>query len=174
MVLVDPSHPEMLQRAAGVPSARTMARSYNTLAGLGRLGLLRLLGPVLLGQLLAGGERVFPAATWQSLRYLYSRSPEYAAAAREAASGEENFAAARGAPGCLGDLPLEVLSAEWWASGKPSQMKQSMLGLVKDLPAYSTRGQHRMVTGCDHSNLPVVRADAVAEAVGRVLEMAGR
>ena len=171
LVLVDPSHPEMIERVRGMPSAKTMSRSYGFIAGLGRLGLLRWLGPLLLGQVMPAGQRSLPPETWLALLYFARQREDYANAAREAASGAESFAQARGEPGCLGDKPLEVLTAEWWVTGKPTAMKQGMVGLVKELAAYSSRGQHRIVTGCDHTNLPVVRADAVADAVGQVLEL---
>jgi pimeloyl-ACP methyl ester carboxylesterase len=172
MVLVDPSHPEMVERVRGVPPAKTMAVSYSLFSGLGRLGLLRWLGPLFLGQILPAGQDSLPPEAWQALQYFSRQRQSFAAAAREAGSGAESFAQARGAPGCLGDLPLDVLTAEWWVSGKPTPMKQGMVAVVKELAGYSSCGRHSIVSGCDHTNLPVVRADAVAEAVCRVLALA--
>jgi hypothetical protein len=86
---------------------------YGGLAALGRLGLLRWVGPAYLKALLPGGARTLPPAAWSALRYFATHGRDYAAAAREAAAGAESFAQARGGPGCLGDLPLVVLTAEW-------------------------------------------------------------
>jgi hypothetical protein len=54
-------------------------------------------------------------------------------------------------------------------TGKPTRLKQAMRPLRDELAAYSTRGRHEIVSGCDHANLPVVRPDAVAEAVKWVM-----
>ena len=65
----------------------------------------------------------------------------------------------------LGERPVEVLSAEWWAAGRATPMKRAMLGLHQELAGHSTRGRHSLVAGTDHANLPVARPDAVADAV---------
>lgn len=169
LVLVDPSHPDMFERAPGVPSGQVVARSFRAIAGLGRLGLLRWLGPLLLGQLSPNLARSFAPETWQALLYWSRQAKDYQTAAREASAADESFRAARGTPGCLGDRPLVVLSADWWVTGKMTRLKQAMRLLRDDLAAYSTRGRHEIVSGCDHANLPVVRPDAVADAVKWVI-----
>jgi pimeloyl-ACP methyl ester carboxylesterase len=171
LVLVDPSHPEMFERVPGVPKSKAMARSFRLIGGLGSLGLLRWLGPVLARQLLPDGAATLPADAWNALKYFYSHKKEYQTAAREAGFGEENFAAARGKPGSLKDLPLEVLTAEWWVTGKQTPVKQAMLPMREEQAALSSRGRHRIVEGCDHANLPVVRPDAVADSVSHILEV---
>jgi pimeloyl-ACP methyl ester carboxylesterase len=171
LVLVDPSHPEMFRRVPGVPGARATTAMMGALAALGRLGLGRWLGPAYLKGLLPHGERQLPAPVWAAMRYFARQGREFAAAAREAAVADESFADARGGPGSLGDLPLSVLTAEWWVTGKPSKLKQAFVPLREELARYSTRGRHMIVSGCDHANMPVVRADAVADAVRQVLEM---
>jgi pimeloyl-ACP methyl ester carboxylesterase len=169
IVLLDPSHPEMFTRTPGVPGPRATAALMGGLAGLGRLGLARWLGPAYLKALVSDGPRQFAPPVWEALLYFARQGREFAAAAREAAVSAESFADARGAPGCLGDLPLVVLTADWWTTGKPTPLKRAFVPLREELARYSTRGQHVIVSGCDHSNMPVVRADAVADAVRQVL-----
>ena len=171
LVLVDPSHPEMFTRVPGVPSPKAMQRSFQMIASLGKLGLLRWIGPRLARQVLPDGPEALPAETWQAAVAFLSQAKEYQTAGREAQQGVENFAAARGSPGSLGDLPLEVLSADFWVTGKQTPMKQAVLLLRDEQAALSTRGHHRIVEHCDHTNLPVVQPDAVAEAIRRVLEL---
>ena len=171
LVLVDPSHPDMFERVPNVPSPQAMQRSYKAIAGLGRLGLLRWLGPALMRRLLPEGQHTLPPEAWSALLAFAARAQDYDTAQREAGHGVENFAQARGGPGSLGDVPLEVLSAEWWITGKITPMKQVLPILRGEQAALSSRGNHRFVSGCDHTTLPVVRPDAVAEAVGRILEL---
>jgi pimeloyl-ACP methyl ester carboxylesterase len=171
MVLVDPSHPEMFSRAPGVPGPRATAAMMSVLTGLGRLG--RWLGLAYLKGLLPHGERQLPAPAWEAMRYFARQGREFATAAREAAVSAESFADARGGPGSLGALPLFVLTADWWTTGKPTRLKRGFVPLREELARYSTRGQHVIVSGCDHSNMPVVRADAVADAVRQVLAAQG-
>lgn len=170
LVLVDPSHPEMFTRAPGVPDGPAIARPYRAIAALGRLGLLRWLGPILLGALLGDSRRRLPPEAGQALLAFSRRPQDYANAAREAESANESFAHAARALTRLGERPVEVLSAEWWAAGRGTPMKRSMLGLHQELAGHSARGQHSLVAGTDHANLPVARPDAVADAVRRILE----
>jgi len=169
LVLVEPSHPEMFTRLKEVPGPSAMVALYGGLAGLGRVGLLRWLGPGYLKLLLPDGPRTLSPDTWQALRYFAMQGHDYAAARREAAAGAESFAAARVAPGGLGDLPLIVLTADWWVTGKRSKLKQGFVPLREEMARFSTRGRHVIVTGCDHASLPLVRPDAVADAVREVL-----
>jgi pimeloyl-ACP methyl ester carboxylesterase len=106
LVLVDPSHPEMMERVPGVPSAETMQRSFGMLAGLGRISLSRWLGPLLLKQLLPQGRQMMPPEAWGALIAFASRSNDYRTASQEASFGRESFEQARGGPGSLGSLPL--------------------------------------------------------------------
>jgi pimeloyl-ACP methyl ester carboxylesterase len=171
LVLVEPSHPEMFTRVPGVPGPRATAAMMGALAGLGRLGLGRGLGPAYLKGLLPHGERQLPRPAWEAMSYFARQGREFATAAREAAVAAESFADARGGPGSLGGLPLCVLTADWWTTGKPTRLKRGFVLLREELAHYSTRGQHLIVSGCDHGTLPVVRADAVADAVQWVLKL---
>jgi pimeloyl-ACP methyl ester carboxylesterase len=171
LLLVDSSHPEMFERMPGVPGPKTVERSFWLIAGLAQVGLLRFVGPLLARRLLPDGEQSLSPKAWQAFMYFSKGAKDYQTAAREAHEGVENFAQARGAAGSLGDLPLEVLSADWWASGKPTPMKKAALELQEEMTKLSSRGRHLVVSGCDHANLPVVRPDAVADAVRHVLEV---
>ena len=169
LVLVDPSHPEMFERVPKVPSGETVARGFRLISSLGNLGLLRWLGPILARRLLPDGEQTLPPEAWSALVAFASQRKEYQTAAREASLGNENFASALGGPGSLGDLPLEILTADWWTIGKQTPMKKAVLPMREEQAALSLRGQHRIVSGCDHTSLPVVRPDAVADSVQRIL-----
>jgi hypothetical protein len=83
----------------------------------------------------------------------------------------ENFTSARGDKGSLGDLPLEVLTADYWVTGKQTPMKKAIVPLREEQAALSSRGRHLIVSGCDHTDMPIVQADAIADAVRHVLEI---
>ncbi|MBX3001787.1 MAG: alpha/beta hydrolase [Caldilineaceae bacterium] len=173
LVLVDPSHPEMFQRVPGFPSSKTMATGMRVIAGLDRWGLLKPLAP-----LLARGVfpqiKHFPPDFRTALIAMSAQPQNYAAALREAESSDESFRSAVSGPGSLGDLPLIVLSAEWWVTGKQTPMKQAMPALREEQAQLSTRGEHRIIEGCDHSDLPILGADAVADAVRSICRLSKR
>ncbi|MEP7356727.1 MAG: alpha/beta hydrolase [Anaerolineales bacterium] len=171
LVLVEPSHPDMFKRAAQVPGARPMSLMYGGLAGLRRLGLLRWVGPAFLRAVIPNGARTLPAAAWNSLQYFAAQGQDYRSASREAAVADESFTDAHCEPGGLGALPLVVLTAEWWVSGKPNSMKKTFYPLRQEMAAFSTAGWHEIVSGTDHTNLPIVRPEAVAQAVKAVIEL---
>lgn len=171
LVLVDPSHPDMFERVPQVPSGDTLARGFRMISGLGSLGLLRWIGPLLARRLLPDGAQILPPEAWSALQAFTSQKKDYQTAAREAGMGNENFAQARGGPGSLGDLPLEVLTADWWVSGEQTPMKNAVVPMREEQAALSSRGRHRIVSGCDHTNLPIVRPDAVADSVQHILEV---
>ena len=66
--------------------------------------------------------------------------------------------------GGVGQQPSDNALGEAYA-----ELKQAFTPLREEMARFSTRGRHVIVTGCDHTNLPVVRADAVADAVREVL-----
>ena len=169
LILVDPSHPEMMERVPGVPSAEAMQRSYGVLTSLGRIGLMRWLGPLLLKRLLPRGKQVMPPEVWHALNAFVSRPNDYLTASQEASFGPQSFAQARGAPGSLGSLPIEVLRSERWVSGKITPMKQVAAQLHTELAELSSRGRLDTVSHCDHADLPVVRPDAIADSVQHIL-----
>ncbi len=114
---------------------------------------------------------MLPPEAWGALLAFASRSQDFRTASREAEMGLENFAQARGEPGSLGDLPVIVLSADWWVRGKQTAMKRSLLTLREEQAMLSSRAEHRIVAGCEHSDLPVVHPEAVAEAVKQILDV---
>lgn len=164
LVLVDPSHPEMFQRVPGIPSSRSMTQGMRVVATLSRWGVLNPFAP-----LLARGVfpqiKQFPPELRAALIAMTGQSQNYTAGLREAEASTESFRSAVSEPGSLGDLPLVVLSAGSWVTGKQTPMKQAMPALRDEQASLSTRGEHCIVEGCDHSDLPVLRADAVVNAV---------
>jgi hypothetical protein len=122
----------MFERVPGVPSGKAVARGFRLVSALGSLGLLRWLGPVLARQLLPDGAQILPPEAWNALIALASQRKQYQTAAREANMGDENFALARGGPGSLGDLPLEILTADWWITGKQTSTKKAMLPMREE------------------------------------------
>jgi len=171
LILVDPSHPEMLERVPGLPPAEAMQRSYGVLASLGRIGLLRWVGPLLLKRLLPQGKQTLPPEAWDALIAFTSRPNDYRTASQEISFWRQSLEQARRPPGSLGNLPLEVLCSEGWVSGKMSPMKQSVAQLHVDLASLSSRGRHLSVSNCDHADLPVNRPDAVASSVRYILDL---
>lgn len=167
LVLVDPSHPEMFERAPGIPSSKSMTRGMRVVATLSGWGVLKPFA-----SLLARGVfpqiKQFPHDLQQALTAMTAQPQNYVAGLREAEASEESFRSAVSGPGSLGDLPLVVLSAASWVTGKQTPMKQAMFALRNEQAGLSTRGEHRIVEGCDHSDLPILRADAVADAVRTV------
>ena len=49
-------------------------------------------------------------------------------------------------------------------------MKQVMPALREEQAMLPTCGEHHIVAGCDHSDLPILRSDAVAGAVQSICE----
>jgi pimeloyl-ACP methyl ester carboxylesterase len=172
LVLVDPSHPQMFERVPGMPSSRSMTRGMRVVAALSRWGVLKPFS-----SLLARGVfpqiKTFPPEMRTALVAMSAQSQNFAAALREAEASDESFHSAVCDPGSLGDLPVIVLSAGWWVTGKQTPMKQAMPGLREEQAKLSTRGEHQIVEGCDHSDLPILRPDAVAEAVRRICQNEG-
>jgi len=167
LVLVDPSHPEMFERVPRIPSSRSMTRGMRGVAILGKGRRIRPLAPLLArGVFPQIGQ--FPPELRAALIAMTRQSQNYTAGLREAEASEESFRSAVSGPGRLGDLPLVVLSAASWVTGKQTPMKQAMSTLREEQAQLSTRGEHRIVEGCDHSDLPILRADAVADAVRAV------
>jgi len=164
LVLVDPSHPEMFQRVPGIPSSKTMTQGMRVVAALGRWGVLKPLAP-----LLARGVfpqiKEFPLDLRAALTEMCAQPHNYAAALREAEASDESFRSAVSGPGSLGDLPIVVLSAGSWVTGKQTPMKRAMPALRQEQAKLSSRGEHHIIAGCDHSDLPILRSDAVVDAV---------
>lgn len=169
LVLVDPSHPEMFERVPGIPSSKSMTQGMRVVATLSRWGVLNPFAPLLArGVFPQIGQ--FPPELRVALIAMIRESQNYTAALREAEASEESFRSAVSGPGSLGDLPLVVLSAGSWVTGKQTSMKQAMPVLRNEQAGLSTCGEHRIVEGCDHSDLPILRADAVVDAVRTICQ----
>jgi pimeloyl-ACP methyl ester carboxylesterase len=167
LVLVDPSHPEMFERVPGMPSSKSMTQGMRVVATLSGWGVLSPFAPLpARGVFPQIGQ--FPPELRAALIAMTRQSQNYTAALREAEASTESFRSAVSGPGRLGDLPLVVLSAASWVTGKRTPMKQVMSALRDEQAQLSTRGEHRIVEGCDHSDLPILRADAVVDAVRAV------
>jgi hypothetical protein len=138
-------------------------------AALSRWGLLKPFAPLLArGVFLHIDE--FPPDLRAALIDMAAQSKNYTAALREAEISDESFRSAASALGSLGDLPVIVLTADWWVTGKQTAMKRVMPALREEQARLSTRGEHCIVSGCDHSDLPILRPEAVADAVRKVME----
>ena len=169
LVLVDPSHPEMFQRVPGIPSSQSMARAMRVVATLSRWGVFTPFAP-LVARSVFPQIRQFPPDLRDALVAMCAQPHNYAAALREAEASDASFRSAVSAAGSLGDLPLVVLSAGSWMTGKLTPMKRAMPALREEQAKLSARGEHHMVTGCDHSDLPILRADAVVAAVAAICQ----
>jgi pimeloyl-ACP methyl ester carboxylesterase len=172
LVLVDPSHPQMFERVPGIPSSKAMTQGMRVVAALSRWGVLKPFTPLLARGVFPQIKR-FPPDLRTALIAMSAQPQNFAAGLREAEASDESFRSAVSDPGSLGDLPVVVLSAGWWVTGKQTPMKQAMPALREEQARLSTRGEHQIVAGCDHSDLPILRADAVAEAVRRICQNEG-
>ena len=169
LVLVDSSHPQMFERVPGIPGPVTMRRSFQFFTWLGRLNLMRWIGPPMIRATLGEVDRL-PAEALEAL-YAFGKQPRYyETAGREAAVFDESFAAARGGAGSLGDLPVIWLTAGWWVTGKQTPLKQTSVALRQEALALSSCSRHEIVEGCTHADLPILRPEAVADAVRWVIE----
>jgi hypothetical protein len=162
----------MFQRIPGIPSSKTMTQGMRVIAGLGRWGLLKPFAPLLARGVFPQIKQI-PSDLRTALVAMSAQPQNYAAALREAEASDESFRSAVSDPGSLGDLPVIVLSAGWWVTGKQTPMKQAMPALREEQAKLSTRGEHHIIEGCDHSDLLILRADAVADIVRRICQNEG-
>lgn len=168
LVLIDSSHPEQGQRQRGIPATSVLRQSLKLLETLARWGWLRPFVPAL-NRAAFGDWRKVPPAAWDALCYFMAQPMFYAAAVREAEQLETSFAQAQVRPGLLGALPLAVVTAGYWAEGKPAPMKQDWLMLQKELAALSTRSTHTIAQHCNHGSITLARTDAVVAAIKEVI-----
>ena len=76
MVLVEPSTPDMFHRVRWIPGPGFMAAMYGGLSALGRIGLLRWVGPAYLRTLLPDRDQRLPAPAWEALRHFAAQGRE--------------------------------------------------------------------------------------------------
>jgi hypothetical protein len=135
---------------------------------MGRMGLLRWLGPPI-ARTVFPSWREFPPELWAKLMKMSTETANLDAARRESKVGDLSFRQARELVSRLDHMPLIILSADWWVNSKPSPMKRASIQLREEMSQWSDQGEHRIVAGCDHSDLPILRPDAVAQAVQDII-----
>ncbi len=167
LVLVDSSHPQMFEWMPGMPSERTIRLSFGLIVGLGRLGLLRWLGWPLTQATIHNLDKL-PTQTQTALKAFAQRPAPFEPPSREALDTPASFAAAQGGPGSLGDLPIVWLTADWWTTGKQMALKTAGMALREEAQTLSSHSRHVIVENCDHTDLPIVRPDVVAEAIREI------
>lgn len=173
LILLDPSHPEMFERVPGIPSVKVMKWSTEWFTPLARWGWLRPLAGFLAKSIVPHPENL-PVEAWEAQKMVGVHPATFEAATRESAVATESFANARVAKGALGDIPLWILTgAEQWVKGRPTAMKQAMLGLRDKLAAGSTRGEHRIVEGSGHV-VSVDRPDVVIAVIREMVDLIRR
>lgn len=165
MVLVDPSHPDQLERfsAEGVQLQRNFMGQLRVAPILAGLGVLRLTGGMKDGAIGLPEEcRTDAEVFYSSLHHLRGVKAE------TLAWDEIADQVRRTRP--LGDLPLLVLSA----SDTPAELLPSFHFLHEDLARLSSRGGHRIVEGSDHHTILMDRANAevTAAAIREIVEAA--
>jgi hypothetical protein len=72
--------------------------------------------------------------------------------------------------GSFGDLPVVVLSAEWWVMGKQAPMNRAMPALRDEQAKLSTRGEYPIITRGEDGDLPILQPDAIAGVVGKICQ----
>jgi pimeloyl-ACP methyl ester carboxylesterase len=138
LVLVDPTHPDQMQRAPREGQAMdTTRRVMRVFDGLSHVGVLRLPAAMFMPGL--------PARQDAELRAHAADGFAAAAAAEISAIEDRTFPQVRRA-GPLGDRPLVVLSASHTVAQEPV-----FLELHKELARLSSRGTHRVVDGASHA-----------------------
>jgi pimeloyl-ACP methyl ester carboxylesterase len=144
MVLIDPSHEDMLERSAlqrrGQQSALQMSRLAPFLA---RLGILRFVD--MTPQIAPG----LPPKQHAQVRAFMASPGFWTALGAELGALEDmtNRQMREAAP-LVEDLPLAVVSADDWSSIDPV-----MIELHKQLAALSSNGTHRILQGASHASI---------------------
>jgi pimeloyl-ACP methyl ester carboxylesterase len=161
LVLVDPTHPDQLDRSPREAQAmRTTRQLMRVFDGLSHLGLLRLANPA--AMFMPG----LPAPQDAELRAYAATGFAEAAEAEMAVVEERTFPQARGAH-LLGARPLIVLSA-----GQTVAQDPLFYELHAELATLSTRGTHRVVDAASHAGMvfDATYAEATIAAINAVLD----
>jgi pimeloyl-ACP methyl ester carboxylesterase len=161
MVLVDPAHPDQLERfpAEGVELQRDLLGHLRVAPILAELGVLRLTG----GR--RGTGEGLPKESLTDVEVFFSSPHHWRGVKAEMVAWDATAAEVR-RTGPLGDLPLLVLSA----SGPPGEILTSLRLLHEDLAGLSSRGQHRVVPDSDHYTILTNRTPAAVTAAA-ILEV---
>ncbi len=172
MVLVDPAHPEQLQRfsSEGVRLQRSWMGQLRVAPVLAGLGVLRLTGGMK-DEAVAG----LPKESRLDVEIFYSSVHHLQGVKAEMLAWDDVADQVR-RTSPLGDLPLLVLSA----SDPPAELVPSFHLLHKDLARLSSHGEHRIVEGSGHRTILTdqknarVATSAILEIVEAVRTGAGR
>jgi pimeloyl-ACP methyl ester carboxylesterase len=176
MVLVDASHPDTIERTAGVLAKSEADRLLADMTflqspwfkisqvWLARLGITRLLAPA-------------PDELSREINYLMMRTKGIEAFGDELAVDATSAAQIR-ASGTLGDVPLIVLTAGKESDGNyRSEIDQAAArrvwveGIQAELAQLSSRGKQIIVTDSDHM-IPTERPETVVAAIRDIWDQA--
>ncbi len=162
MVLIDPSHPDQLERfpAEGVRLQKDFWGQLRVAPILAGLGVYRLTGGM---KAAAAG---LPDESLVDAEVFFSSVHHFRGVKGEMLAWDETVEQVRRSRP-LGDLPLLVLSA----SRPAGDLLQSFQLLHEDLSRLSSRGEHRIIEDSDHytlltdANVARVTTDAILEIV---------
>lgn len=170
LALVDSSHPEQIKRMPSYASAKSLIQGLQMSVPLARWGLFRWFDGALLKASFAGLDVIAPEARAAFLAF--AATPDnYLNALREAELLEASVAQLRHAPGLLGALPLEVLTAGHWTSGGlMAAGNRTWLALQREHAALSSRGVHTIVPNCNHASIITLGRAAVVAALRRLVD----
>lgn len=164
-VLVDPSHPEQLDRFPA--EARAQQESFADLLGLAKaasyVGLTRLTN--ILGKNAEG----LPDADYQAAR-MFASSPAHLETSRqELLSWEQTMAQVR-SNATNSSTPLVVISAGATMSGMPDGFLSVVHELHRDIVTHASEARHVVVEEADHFSLLMNRTHArrVADEIARL------
>jgi pimeloyl-ACP methyl ester carboxylesterase len=162
--LVDPTHPDQLDRFPG-EARQQQARFSNILqiaSNLAHVGIVRATN--LLGRLWSG----LPESDYHAAR-MFSSSPQHLQTSRaELLQWNETMEAARGIR-TLDDIPLVVISS---TDGLPEGYTEIFHRMHAELAALSSRGRHITIEGATHYSLLTnhEHASATARVLRTVIE----
>jgi pimeloyl-ACP methyl ester carboxylesterase len=166
LVLVDPSHPDQLERLPG-PIVSQFKASLKMMAigpALARVGLIRATG------LLALQGRGLPERRFAEAAAFFALPQHLEATHTEMAAWDASAAQVRATKG-LGNLPLLVVSAA--SEEAPQELIQTFQGLHRELAALSSRGEHRILAGANHLTLLTDETRA-RETSAAILDVVGK
>jgi pimeloyl-ACP methyl ester carboxylesterase len=166
LVLLDPSHPDQLERLPG-PVAKQFKIALKMMAAsstLARTGLIRATG------MLTGQGRGLPERSFAEAAAFFASPQHLEALHAEMAAWNASSAQVRATRG-LGDLPLLVVSAG--SAEMPPEMREPFQALHLELTALSSRGERRIHPEANHVSLLTDETQAL-ETSAAILELVGK
>jgi len=166
LVLLDPSHPDQLERLPG-PLVTQFELSLKVMAAgpaLARTGLFRATG------LLAIQGRGLPERSFAEAAAFFASPQHLEAVHAEMAAWNASAAQVRATRG-LGDLPLLVVSAG--SAEVPPEMREPFHALHLELTTLSSRGERRIHPEANHVSLLTDETRAL-ETSAAILELVGK